>query len=170
MKFPVFVLVTINISTWTNGGFAPSIKGHCISWSKRTYKNLTTSFTKKFLIFRLHCPVRPHVRIAGPSKVLADCVGGWVLSQSPHRSPRPEGGKPAARRRHEHQNRRLWLLQLFQPDGPFGDMVRLSALRRTRGIWGEDVYWSWDWCLGKILEFSLAKLYYNCIAVRHVKQ
>lgn len=55
---------------------------------------------------RLPGKARPPERAGGPEEVLADPVGGGVLSQPQHRPQGPEGGEPVTGRTHEHQDRR----------------------------------------------------------------
>lgn len=59
------------------------------------------------------------------------------------------GGKSVAGRKHEHQNRRLWLQQLLLSDRAAGHVVRLSSLRRARGLRGQKVHGAWNWYLGE---------------------
>lgn len=53
---------------------------------------------------RLPGEARPPQRVGGQEEVLANPVGGGVLSQPQHRPQRPEGGESTAGRPHEHQN------------------------------------------------------------------
>lgn len=53
---------------------------------------------------RLPGEARSPERAGGQEEVLADPVGGGVLSQPQHRPQGPEGGEPVAGRTHEHQD------------------------------------------------------------------
>lgn len=53
---------------------------------------------------RLPGEARPSEWARGQEEVLADPVGGGVLSQPQHRPPGPEGGESAAGWTHEHQD------------------------------------------------------------------
>lgn len=59
----------------------------------------------------------------------------------------PSGGESAARRRHEHQDRRLWLQQWVHRGQQVGHFLRLASVRSAGTLPGEEVRRARSGCL-----------------------
>lgn len=139
-------------------------------------------------VCRLYRPIWPDERASGSQQILANPLGCRVLPQSEYRpqgskgdwlsqqaSNLPDntivtllpfplalpGRKSVAGLEHEYQDCRLWLLQLLPAGWASRHVVRLSALRRPRGVWGKEVHGARNRHLGECHVERLLLCYYT---------
>ena len=126
---------------------------------------------------RVHCTAWQNVGTPCQAEILADCVGccllpwkkgqyflslkratksitrNWFLGGS----SRPQSREPSARLSDEHEDSRLWVLQLLQAGGrPPDHLVRVPSLRCTRGLWGQSLQGARSRCLGETIHLLSA--------------